>query len=240
MTYSYRTIPPNRRRRARRRPRDDVRRPARQARGQRARRDEHPSDAFFADHEADVASRLMPSTSADHPIDDRAWEQSQFDIGSDDMIDIDDMFEILGAPSHAVDVLASHYRHRRDDTDIPGMSSGVSIQHGTAPPENYQTPPPPPHQSDSAPPPCFQTPSLPSQILPSGTVWRSPLMPPPMTVSAPPPPMTVSVSPPPPYQRPPLTFSLSGVCPCPYRPPRMSRPRGCGIGHHLDPTSGRR
>ncbi|XP_016178940.1 inverted formin-2-like [Arachis ipaensis] len=201
---------------------------------------EHPSDAFFADHKADVASRLMPGTSADHPTDDRTLEQPQFDIRSDDMMDIDDMFEILGAPSHAMDALASHYLHRRDDTDIPGTSSSVSICHGTAPPGHYQTPPPPPHQSGSAPSPHFQTPSLPPPTPPSGTVWRSPRTPPPMTVSAPHPPMTVSAPPPPSYQRPPLTFSQPGVRSHPYCPPRVSRPRGSGTGHHLDPAAGRR
>ncbi|XLR53531.1 hypothetical protein S83_004203 [Arachis hypogaea] len=146
----------------------------------------------------------MPGTSADHPTDDRAWEQPQFDIRSDDMMDIDDMFEILGAPSHEVDTLASRYRHRRDDTDIPWMSSSVSTRHGIAPLGHYQTPPPPPHQS---------------------------ALPPPMTVSAPPPP---------PYQCPPLTFSQPGVRPRPFRLPRVSCPCGCGTGHHLDPTAGRR
>ncbi|XLU55291.1 hypothetical protein S245_049939 [Arachis hypogaea] len=194
---------------------------------------EHPSDAFFAAHEADVAARLMPGTSAPahHPTNDRAWEQHQFDIGSDDMIDIDDMFKIIGAPSDAMDVLASRYCRRRDDTDIPGMSSGVSIRHGTVPPGHYQTPPPPPHQSGSAPSPHYWTPSLPPPTPPSGTVWRSPSMPPPMTVSAPPPP---------PYQRPPPTSSQPVVCTRPYRPPRVSRPRGCETGHHLDPAAGRR
>ncbi|XLR09923.1 hypothetical protein HN51_046524 [Arachis hypogaea] len=103
----------------------------------------------------------MPGTSADHPTDDRAWEQPQFDIGSDNMMDIDDMFEILGAPSHAVDALANRYRHRRDDTDIPWTSSGVSTRHGTAPPGHYQTPPPPPHQSAPYPPMTVSVPPPP-------------------------------------------------------------------------------
>ncbi|RYR40472.1 hypothetical protein Ahy_A09g046228 [Arachis hypogaea] len=119
----------------------------------------------------------------------------------------------------------------RDDTDIPGTSSGVSTQHGSAPSGCYQTPPPPLHQSSSAPSPYYQTLSLPPQPPLSGSIWSPPPMSPPMIVAAPPPPR---------HQRPPPTVSQPVVRPRPYHPPRVSSPRGCGTGHHLDPTIGRR
>nr|XP_025612011.1 pollen-specific leucine-rich repeat extensin-like protein 1 [Arachis hypogaea] len=204
---------PDRRRRTRRQPRDDVRRPARQARGQHARRDSwdpkhgQPFDALFADHEADVATRLIPGTSipSHHPI--------------------------IRATGDAIDDLVSRYRHRRDDTDIFGTSSSVSTQHGSAPPGCYQTPPPPSHQSGSTPSPYYQTPSLPPQPPLFDSSWPSPPTPPPMIVAAPLPPI---------HQRPPLTSSQTVVRPRSYRPPRVSRPHGCENGHHLDPAVGRR
>ncbi|RYR36639.1 hypothetical protein Ahy_A09g041603 isoform B [Arachis hypogaea] len=57
------------------------------------------TDAFFVDHEADMDRRLMLGTSIPnhHSADDTAWNQTQFNIGSDIKINIDDMFQIVDA-----------------------------------------------------------------------------------------------------------------------------------------------
>ncbi|XLT37181.1 hypothetical protein HN873_068473, partial [Arachis hypogaea] len=69
------------------------------------------TDAFFVDHEADMTRRLMSGTSipSHHSADDTAWDQAQFNIGSDVEININDMFQIVGATGDAMDELASRY-----------------------------------------------------------------------------------------------------------------------------------
>ncbi|XLU65384.1 hypothetical protein S245_024593 [Arachis hypogaea] len=120
----------------------------------------------------------MPGTSipSHHPTDDTAWDQAQFDIRSDVVINLDDMFQIVGAIEDAMDELAGRYQQQRDDTNIPRSSSCVLVQHGSI------LPPPPPLPSvHGAAPPTPQPPL-------SGSVWQPPPLPPPVHVASPPPP----------------------------------------------------
>ncbi|XLR59912.1 hypothetical protein S83_010584 [Arachis hypogaea] len=106
---------------------------------------------------------LGTSIPSHHLADDTSWDHAQFDIGSDVKINIDDMFQIFGVTGDAMDEFAGHYRQQRDHIDIPGSSSSVSVQYGSAPSSYYHTPPPSHHQYGYAPSSYYQTPPPPPQ-----------------------------------------------------------------------------
>ncbi|QHN92075.1 uncharacterized protein DS421_17g580510 [Arachis hypogaea] len=94
----------------------------------------------------------------------------------------------------------------------------------------YQTPLPPLYQYRSFPSSYYQTPPPPPP--PLHMIGLVPLPPPP------PPYMHGVVPPTPPPQQTPPTGSHLVIHPRSGRPQRLTRPHGCGMGHHLDHHGG--